>query len=99
MKHCGMGFQGSGGDIIYGHVFKFFPFGFWVVWDEQANSRVKRINLPRLGLDLSSDIFEYARLVVNFKPLQASNFPEAPPDDGMWLVADHLISQASIRSE
>lgn len=94
MKHGGMGFQGSRGELIYGHVFKFFPFGFWVVWNEQTNSGTQRINLPRLDLDSSSSISATVRLAINFWPLQLSNFPEAPPDDGMWLVADHLVSQA-----
>jgi hypothetical protein len=31
MKHCAMAYQGVGGDPIYGQVFKFWPFGFWVV--------------------------------------------------------------------
>lgn len=99
MKHCGMGFQGSAGDLIYGHVFKFFPFGFWVVWNEQTNSKVKRINLPRLDIDTSLIVSATARLAINFWPLQASNFPEAPPDDGMWLMADHLISQVEIKTK
>lgn len=99
MKHCGMGFQGSGGDLIYGHVLKFYPFGFWIVWNKQMHNRKKRINLPRLDMSLSSDISATARLVVNLRPLHASNFPEVPPDDGMWLTADHLVSRAEIRAK
>ena len=98
MKHCGMGFTDSGGNLIYGHVFKFFPFGFWVVWNEKRISRWS-INLPRLGLDTSPFISATFRLAIDFLPLQAPDFPETPPDDGMWLVADHLIAQAETKAK
>lgn len=99
MKHCGMGFLGSRGELIYGHVFKFFPFGFWVVWAQQPNSSIRRISLPRLDLEASSIISAAAKLAINFWPLQDSNFPEAPPDDGMWLLTDYLVSQAETRAK
>jgi hypothetical protein len=96
MKHSLMGFIGGNGANIYGHVFKFFPFGFWFVWKEESG-RSRRFNLRQLD-DSSTIISAESRLVLDLWPLQSLNFPEAPPsDDGMWLVADHLVSQAEDR--
>ncbi|MFM0208866.1 hypothetical protein PQQ96_15790 [Paraburkholderia sediminicola] len=96
MKHSAMGFIGGNGASIYGHVFKFFPFGFWFVWDETGN-RSRRFRLRQLN-DSSEFISATSRLVVDLWPLQPSSFPEAPTEDGMWLVTDHLVSQAEDRA-
>lgn len=93
VKHAAMGWFGNGGQIIYGHVFKFFPFGFWIVQHESPTTSY-RISLPTINADLSADIDACARLLVPLAPLQKLNFPEAPPDDGMWLISDRLASQA-----
>lgn len=97
MKHCAMSFMGAGGDVIYGHVFKFFPFGFWVVWNEKKINKWN-INLQRLGLDSSPHISATSRLALDFLPLQAPDFPETPPDNGMWLLVDHLVLQAETKA-
>ncbi len=96
MKHSAMGFFGGNGAVIYGHVFKFFPFGFWVVWDEQGD-RSKRFNLRRLT-DSSSVISASSRLLLDLSQLPPANFPEAPTDNGMWLVTDYRVSQAEDRT-
>ena len=94
MKHCGLGFMGARGELIYGHVFKFFPFGFWVVWNESENISARRIKLPRLDKYVSIDISAKGEIQMDLFPLLASNFPEAPPDDGMWLLTDYLVARA-----
>jgi hypothetical protein len=97
LKHGAMGFAGSQGDIIYGHVFKFFPFGFWFV---KSDLPIKnwQINLRKLNTDLSPDLDAMNRLAVEFRPLQSPNFPEAPEGNRMWLVNDDLASRTDDRS-
>jgi len=95
MKHSVMGFFGGNGANIYGHLFKFFPFGFWVVWDEQGY-RSRQFGLRKLD-DSSPILSATSRLLVDLLPLKAHDFPEAPTDDGMWLLVDYLASQAEDR--
>lgn len=96
MKHSLMGFLGANGAHIYGHVFKFFPFGFWFVWNEEGG-RSRQFNLRQLD-ESSSMISATSRLVLDLWPLRSMNFPEAPSsDDGVWLVADQYVSQADDR--
>ncbi|MBB5408873.1 hypothetical protein HDG34_002810 [Paraburkholderia sp. HC6.4b] len=95
MKHSAMGFLGGNGTAIYGHVFKFFPFGFWIVWNEEGDHS-NPFNLRRLA-DSSPVISASSRLVLDLSPLKPLNFPEAPTDNGMWLVTDYLVSQAEDR--
>jgi len=97
MKHSAMGFFGSNGATIYGHVFKFFPFGFWFVWDEE-HGHSQQFSLRRLD-DASPFISATSRLVLDLWPLRPLNFPEAPPDDGVWLIADQYVSQADDRDK
>jgi len=97
MKHSAMGFFGGNGASIYGHVFKFFPFGFWFVWNEE-HGRSQQFNLRRLD-DASPVISATSRLVLDLWPLQPPNFPEAPSDDGMWLLVDKYVSQADDRDK
>ena len=97
MKHSYMGWLGESGQVIYGHVFKFFPFGFWIVQNENTNQNYS-INLPKINGDLSCDIDSCRRLLVSFSPLQKPGFPETPHDNGMWLVSDQLASQAVDRN-
>ncbi|MFS8976854.1 hypothetical protein PO002_20485 [Cupriavidus necator] len=96
MKHSVMGFFGGNGASIYGHVFKFFPFGFWIVWDEQGD-RSRQFGLRSLD-DSSQFISATSRLPVDLSPLRSPNFPEAPPPDGMWATTDYLASQAMDRA-
>ncbi|WP_321941656.1 hypothetical protein [Paraburkholderia tropica] len=98
MKHSLMGFFGSNGASIYGHVFKFFPFGFWFVWNEEGD-RSRQFNLRRL--DVSSPLISAkSQLTLDLQPLRSMNFPENPPsNDGVWLVADQYISQAEDRNQ
>jgi hypothetical protein len=98
MKHSLMGFLGGNGAHIYGHVFKFFPFGFWFVWNEEGG-RSRQFNLRRLD-DSSSLISATSRLALDLWPLRSMNFPEAlSSNDGMWLVADQYVSQADDRKK
>ncbi|HEM7873898.1 TPA: hypothetical protein U2L31_000211 [Burkholderia contaminans] len=97
MKHSLMGFMGGNGAHVYGHVFKFFPFGFWFVWNENGG-RSDQFGLRRLG-DSSLAISTTSRLALDLWPLQPMNFPEAPSNDSMWLTADPYVSQADDRDK
>lgn len=83
MKHASLGFFGEKGqEPIYGHVFKFFPFGFWIVWDEQDDRSASfglRSLRPSLDIDAVSDV------TFDLKPLQASTFPEMPMANTAWF--------------
>ncbi|AIO42490.1 hypothetical protein DM40_1985 [Burkholderia cenocepacia] len=97
MKHSLMGFMGGNGAHIYGHVFKFFPFGFWFVWNEDSG-RSRLFNLRQLD-DSSSVVSATSRLVLDLHPLRSMNFPEAPMNDGMWLLANQYASRADDRKK
>lgn len=77
----------------WGGVFKFFPFGFWVV-DRTSMNDAFRIELPKLNGYMSDDIETISKLAVQFAPMQKPTFPESPPDNGMWLLVDELVTQA-----
>ncbi|MGY6237081.1 hypothetical protein ACW910_06060 (plasmid) [Burkholderia ambifaria] len=97
MKHSLMGFLGGSGAHIYGHVFKFFPFGFWFVWNEDSG-RSRQFNLRHLN-DSSSDVSATSRLALDLLPRRPMNFPEAPSNDGMWLLVDQYASRADDRKK
>lgn len=97
MKQLLMGFWGGNGAHIYGHVFKFFPLGFWFVWNEESG-RSRQFNLRHLN-DSSPDVSATSRLVLDLMPRQPMNFPEAPSDDGMWLLVDQYAFRADDRSK
>ncbi|KVW33720.1 hypothetical protein WK94_31400 [Burkholderia ubonensis] len=92
-----MGFFGGNGATIYGHVFKFFPFGFWFVWNEDGG-RSRQFGLRRLD-DSSPFVSASSRLALDLWPLQSLNFPEAPVDGGVWAMTDYLVSQADDREK
>lgn len=95
IKHGLMGMLGSGDpNTIYGHVFKFFPFGFWVVRDESINI-TSHIKLPKFNLDTSSEIEANSRLLINFSSIPKPNFPEVSTDNQIWWTIDDLSSQAN----
>ncbi len=96
LKHGALGYAGSGGAVIYGHLFKFFPFGFWLVKNDGATNQWKPA-ARKLNADLSSDINATNRLAIDFRPLESPNFPEAPEGNRMWLVTDYLASRADDR--
>ncbi|QIE22591.1 hypothetical protein [Caballeronia sp. SBC2] len=93
VKHGALGFTGSGGAVIYGHLLKFFPFAFWVVKNDAGFHNWKPA-ARRLNIDLSTDINAVNRLAIDLRPLESPNFPEAPEDNRMLLISDHLASRA-----
>lgn len=97
MKHSAMGFFGGNGASIYGHVFKFFPFGFWFVWNEDGD-RSRQFALRQMK-ESSTFVSAASRMALDLWPLQSLNFPEAPSNGGMWLVADQYVSQADDREK
>lgn len=96
-KHSAMRFFGGNGAIIYGHIFEFFPFGFWFVWNNDGD-RSRQFCLRRLN-DSSAFVSALSRLPLDLWPLQSMNLPEAPSNDCMWLVPDQNVSQANDREK
>jgi hypothetical protein len=76
---------------------KFFPFGFWFVWNEEGG-RSRQFNLRRFD-DSSPFISASSRLVLDIRPLRSMNFPEALQNDAVWLMADKYVSQADDRKK
>ncbi|MFA6062866.1 MAG: hypothetical protein WC736_09720 [Gallionella sp.] len=79
---------------FHSHLLKFFPLAFWVVWDKDADFTGGVINLPRIDTDATSELDFTARLLVDFYQPPPPDFPEAPTDEKLWLLVDHLALQA-----
>ena len=94
IKHGAMGSLGSGANVIYGHLFKFYPFGVWIVKNAPDEVSQINLNLQRIDLDSSSDIDKIDKLHIQLSPIPRPHWPETPSDDGIWLINDACASQA-----
>lgn len=65
IKHGAIGFMGTNGQCIYGHVSKFFPLGFWVTYNEKTSGRWK-INGRKFNEFTCVNIDALARLPIDF---------------------------------
>ena len=62
---------------VIGHIIKFFPLGFWLVWDRHPSCR---INLPTLINERESCVNSVQKLIIDLHNIPPLNFPEAPVD-------------------
>ena len=71
---------------IFGSFLKFFPFGFWIVFDRPAGVTVNFQRLvPKRAMDVDEEIQDSILLKCPVNP----HWPEQPGDDDMLLLADH----------
>lgn len=76
---------------ILGHIFKFLPLGFWLVWEKPVEIN---INLNNLVTNKSCGVNDVYQLPINLKHVQSVNFPEAPEGNEGVLLSDELTSIA-----
>lgn len=73
----------KGGGTIYGHILKFLPLGFWVLWERPAHFAPK---VPTLVRNKNMGAEEIARAKIALKTIPPPDFPEAPADDEAIFV-------------
>ncbi len=84
IKGMGKSHYGTPGTIV-GHVMKFLPLGFWLVWDKPSD---RVINLDRLLLDKRMGLNETAQIDINMQDIPPLNFPEMPAEWETNLLND-----------
>ena len=62
-------------NVILGHILKFLPLGFWLVWEKPLNLS---INLPTLVPDKRMRIDDICQMRVELTNIPPLDFPEAP---------------------
>ena len=78
--------------VILGHILKFLPLGFWVVWEKPLNLS---INLPTLVPDKRMGIDDISQMRVDLTNIPHLNFPEEPTSDEVILMHDGSTSVSS----
>ncbi|RNL67074.1 hypothetical protein D0911_02275 [Zhongshania marina] len=74
---------------IVGDLLKFFPFAFWVTWNQPKDINLnldKLLPIPDLLID------EASQLTINFDCYPPSHFPEAPQDSGMTVFNSKMAA-------
>jgi len=69
--------------VILGHVLKFLPLGFWVIWEKPNNYS---LNVPALVPDKNMDIEQLYQAAVDLRAIPKLDFPEAPDDNEVILL-------------
>lgn len=85
--------------LIMGSLMKFFPIGFWAVWDKPNEVN---LNIPKLVENKQLGIDNEMSLSVNFKGIPRVNWPETPDSDGAILSSEGnsiLATQRKIRGK
>ncbi|MCH8059491.1 MAG: hypothetical protein IIA11_03425 [Proteobacteria bacterium] len=73
----------KGGGTIFGHILKFLPLGFWVLWERPAHVSLQ---VPTLVPDKRMGIDEVAQTSIALNSPPPLDFPEAPMDDEATLM-------------
>ncbi|MDA0107801.1 hypothetical protein OH456_06580 [Vibrio sp. La 4.2.2] len=74
---------------IVGDLLKFFPFAFWVTWNQPKDINFNHGKLLPIR-DLSID--ESSQLTINFDSYPPRHFPEAPQDNGMTVFNSKMVA-------
>ena len=77
---------------ILGHIFKFLPLGFWLVWEKASEIS---IDLPRLVPDKGMSLDDMSQLRVELKGVPPINFPEAPASHEVLMMNSNYSSVAT----
>jgi hypothetical protein len=80
--------------LLYGHIIKFFPLGFWFVHNQPPECHIHTYEVTPIG-SANLDIDE--SLVFDFRSMPAVGFPEHPVGNQIMLMSDEQGSVASPR--
>jgi len=83
IKHGVCTFWGASADVVYGHVFKFFPFGFWILY-KPLKMFENDVGIRRLLDSGSNSLNQSEKLALNFKLVNSKGFPE-DIQNGIWV--------------
>ncbi len=78
-----------GGGVVLGHIIKFLPLGFWLIWEKPNNFNT---NLHELVPQRDMGIDETYKMPINLYEIPVLNFPEAPADHEAVFVDSHSSS-------
>lgn len=83
IKGMGKAQFGAGNEVVVGHVFKFLPLGFWLVWDRP---KYVEINLSSLVVNKGMGLDERAQVEIDLYNTIPSDFPEASKGKDVTLL-------------
>ncbi|WP_178861265.1 hypothetical protein [Thiomicrorhabdus cannonii] len=90
MKNVAKGILGTG-KSIFGHVIKFLPLGFWLVWDKPEDFKIGfRSLLQNKSIGIDSEV----HALVDLHGVPSLNYPEMPQDHEMTLFSDKFSYMA-----
>jgi hypothetical protein len=75
--------------LLLGHILKFLPLGFWVLWERPKNIS---LNLSALVPDKNMGIDQLCQVDLDIGSIPRLDFPEAPNDDEAILLRDDATS-------
>jgi len=70
---------------VTGHVIKFLPLGFWLVWDKPKSVKM---NIPKLVKEKGMGLDDREQLKIDLYNVPSTKFPEAPKDWEINLLND-----------
>ena len=76
-------------EIILGHILKFLPLGFWILWEKPDGISFR---LPALVHDKGMGIDDMNEIRFVLSAIPPLDFPEAPADDEVVLMHDESTS-------
>lgn len=82
----------AGPDAVVGHIIKFLPLGFWLIWDKPNKFKA---NLNKLVPNKDMGLDEVHQMVVSLRDIPPLDFPEAPADHEAILLNANSISVGS----
>lgn len=72
--------------MVTGHVIKFLPLGFWLVWGKPKSVKM---NIPNLLKDKDMGLDERIQIDIDLYNTPSTKFPEAPKDWEINLLNDN----------
>lgn len=78
--------------VLLGHILKFLPLGFWVLWERPKSMPM---NLPVLVPDKNMGVDQLCQVELDLGAIPRLDFPEAPNDDEVIALRDDATSVGS----
>lgn len=75
--------------MLLGSILKFFPVGFWIVWERPPNARIR---LRQLLPDRETKLDATRQLHIELRLIPPGDYPEAPADDEIVLFSNEQTS-------
>ena len=80
--------------VLLGHIIKFFPLGFWILWSRPQHVTIR---LPLLVPERHMEIDEMRQVCVNLRRIPRHDYPEGPADDEVVFFPGQTTSIGLVR--